>query len=105
VHGAASSTVDWDLSPRWSVARALASAGYVVFSYDRLGFAKSSYFAVPGGGDTLTAAAQRTLLHQVVEQVKAGSYRTTTENSCPSHGSVARLRSRKVVIIGHSSGG
>lgn len=36
VHGIASSTEDWDLSPTWSVARALASAGYVVFSYDRL---------------------------------------------------------------------
>jgi hypothetical protein len=37
VHGIASSTEDWDFSPTWSVARALASAGYVVFSYDRLG--------------------------------------------------------------------
>ena len=31
VHGIASSTEDWDFSPTWSVARALASAGYVVF--------------------------------------------------------------------------
>jgi pimeloyl-ACP methyl ester carboxylesterase len=105
VHGAASSTVDWDLSPRWSVARALASAGYVVLSYDRLGFAKSSYLKVTGGGNTLTTAVQRGLLHQVVEQVKAGSYRTTTKNSCSAHGSAARLKSRKVIIIGHSSGG
>ena len=42
VHGIASSTENWDFSPTWSVARALASAGYVVFSYDRLGYAKSS---------------------------------------------------------------
>ena len=40
VHGIASSTENWDFSPTWSVARALASAGYVVFSYDRLGYAE-----------------------------------------------------------------
>ena len=44
VHGIASSTENWDFSPTWSVARALAAAGYVVYSYDRLGYAKSSYF-------------------------------------------------------------
>jgi hypothetical protein len=37
VHGIASSTENWDLSRTWSVARALAAAGYVVYSYDRLG--------------------------------------------------------------------
>lgn len=105
VHGAASSTVDWDLSPKWSVARALASAGYVVFSYDRLGFAKSPYFKVTGGGNTLTTAVQRGLLHQIVEQVRAGAYRTTAQNTCAGRGSAVRLRSPKVIIIGHSSGG
>ena len=61
VHGIASSTENWDFSPTWSVARALASAGYVVFSYDRLGYAKSSYFAQPGGGFTLTTQAHRSM--------------------------------------------
>ena len=42
VHGIASSTANWDFSPTWSTARALASAGYVVYSYDRLGYARSS---------------------------------------------------------------
>jgi pimeloyl-ACP methyl ester carboxylesterase len=32
VHGIASSTENWDFSPTWSVGRAQASAGYVVFS-------------------------------------------------------------------------
>src|ERR671924_396652 len=50
VHGIASSTENWDFTPSWSVARALASAGYVVFSYDRLGYAKSNWFSQPGGG-------------------------------------------------------
>ena len=48
VHGIASSTANWDFTPTWSTARALASAGYVVYSYDRLGYAKSPYFDVPG---------------------------------------------------------
>src|SRR4051794_32636496 len=42
VHGIASSTANWDFSPTWSTARALATAGYVVYSYDRLGYAGSS---------------------------------------------------------------
>ena len=50
VHGIASSTANWDFSPTWSVARALAAKGYVVYSYDRLGYAKSSYYDHPGGG-------------------------------------------------------
>ena len=57
VHGIASSTENWDFSSTWSVARALASAGYVVFSYDRLGYAKSSYYAQPGGGFLLSPGA------------------------------------------------
>jgi pimeloyl-ACP methyl ester carboxylesterase len=47
VRGIASSTANWDFSPTWSTARALATAGYVVYSYDRLGYARSSYFDVP----------------------------------------------------------
>jgi hypothetical protein len=62
-HGIASSTENWDFSPTWSVARALASAGYVVFSYDRLGYAKSSWYSQPGGGYTLTTQAHRSMLH------------------------------------------
>src|SRR4051812_13268435 len=50
VHGIASSTDNWDFTPTWSTARALAKAGYVVYSYDRLGYAKSPYFDVPGDG-------------------------------------------------------
>jgi hypothetical protein len=56
----------WDFSPTWSVARALAAAGYVVYSYDRLGYANSRYFSEPGGGNTLITAAHRAELHQIV---------------------------------------
>ena len=103
VHGLASSTENWDFSRTWSAARALASAGYVVVSYDLLGFAKSRYTA--GSGGTLTTAVQRQILHQVVEQVKAGSYTLTTRSNCSKPGDSQALRSDKVVIVGHSAGG
>ncbi|MBV9366709.1 MAG: hypothetical protein JOY89_20925, partial [Solirubrobacterales bacterium] len=82
VHGIASSTANWDFSPTWSVARALAAAGYVVFSYDRLGYATSSYFDQPGGGFTLTTAAHRAELHEVVDEVETGDYTTTDGSDC-----------------------
>jgi len=110
VHGIASSTENWDFSPTWSVARALAAAGYVVYSYDRLGYAKSSYFdqpnsAQPNGGNTLTTAAHRAELHQVVDEVESGSYTMTGGSDCSARQWPARLASPRVVIIGHSAGG
>jgi pimeloyl-ACP methyl ester carboxylesterase len=97
VHGIASSTENWDFSPTWSVARALAAAGYVVYSYDRLGYAKSSYFDHPGGGFTLTTAQHRAELHQIVDEVKDGGYTTTRASDCsgrrgvgPGHRNVVR---------------
>ncbi|MGZ6697721.1 MAG: alpha/beta fold hydrolase, partial [Solirubrobacteraceae bacterium] len=65
VHGIASSTETWDFSPTWSVARAFASMGYVVISYDRLGY-KRSVYSQPGGGYSLTTTAQRNVLHQMI---------------------------------------
>jgi pimeloyl-ACP methyl ester carboxylesterase len=105
VHGIASSTENWDFSPTWSVARALASAGYVVYSYDRLGYAKSSYFSQPGGGYTLTTQAHRMMLHQVVDDVKSGGYRLTANASCAGSTKPGDIKSARVVVIGHSAGG
>ena len=82
VHGIASSTQNWDFSPTWSVARALAAKGYVVYSYDRLGYAKSSYYDHPGGGYTLTTSAHRDELHDIVTEVKSGAYTTTSGSDC-----------------------
>src|SRR4051812_9556052 len=104
VHGIASSTANWDFSPSWSTARSLAAAGYVVYSYDRLGYARSSYFDVPGGGATLTTHEHRRMLHEVVQDVKSGGYATSASDDC----SAARPggpASRSVVILGHSAGG
>ncbi|MBV9001562.1 MAG: alpha/beta fold hydrolase [Solirubrobacterales bacterium] len=105
VHGIASSTENWDFSPTWSVARALAAAGYVVFSYDRLGYAKSSYFDQPGGGLTLTTAAHRAELHEVVDEVETGDYTMTEGSDCSAPQRPARTRNPRAVIIGHSAGG
>jgi pimeloyl-ACP methyl ester carboxylesterase len=105
VHGIASSTLDWDFSPTWSVARALASAGYVVFSYDRLGYDKSSYLDHAGGGDTLTTAAHRAMLHDVVGDVKSGGYGVSPQGDCSATTGPAGMTNQKVVVIGHSAGG
>src|SRR3954453_1548501 len=104
VHGIASSADNWDFSPTWSVARALASAGYVVYAYDRLGYARSPY-AVPGGGYALTTSAQRDVLHQVWAAVKTGGYFTAAGPGCGGATSPGTMRSASVAIIGHSAGG
>lgn len=105
VHGIASSTENWDFSPTWSVARGLAAAGYVVYSYDRLGYAKSSYFSQPGGGHTLTTAAHRAELHQVVQEVENGNLTTTGGADCSAPQRPNRIHNRRVVVVGHSAGG
>jgi len=104
VHGIASSTANWDFSPTWSTARALATAGYVVYSYDRLGYARSSYFDVPGGGETLTTSEHRRMLHQVVQDVKSGGYSTSATGDCAA-ATPGGMRNPTVVILGHSAGG
>src|SRR5215210_791634 len=104
VHGIASSTANWDFSPTWSTARGLASAGYVVYSYDRLGYARSSYFDRPGGGETLTTREHRRMLHQVVQDVKSGGYATSTTDDCAA-ASPGGMPNGTVAILGHSAGG
>jgi pimeloyl-ACP methyl ester carboxylesterase len=105
VHGIASSTANWDFSPTWSVARALAAKGYVVYSYDRLGYAKSSYYDHPGGGYTLTTSAHRDELHDIVTEVKSGAYTTTSGSDCSGAQQPSTIHNDRVVIIGHSAGG
>ncbi len=104
VHGIASSTANWDFTPGWSTARALASAGYVVYSYDRLGYARSSYFDMPGGGATLTTREHRRMLHQVVQDVKSGGYAVAAGDDC-AVATPGGMRTPTVAILGHSAGG
>jgi pimeloyl-ACP methyl ester carboxylesterase len=105
VHGIASSTANWDFTPTWSTARALAKAGYVVYSYDRLGYAQSPYFDVPGDGFTLTTREHRRMLHEVVDDVKNAGYGTTAGADCAGPTSHGDLSNGTVVIVGHSAGG
>ena len=104
VHGIASSTANWDFTPDWSVARRLAQAGFVVISYDRLGFAKSLYNR-PKGGDLLLITNQRDMLHQLVGEVKSGNYTVAQGNDCSGPQAPGNFANSTVVIIGHSAGG
>lgn len=99
VHGIDSSADTWDLTPQQSVARRLASAGYVVIAYDRLGFARSRYSGDPSG---LTLAAQQDALHGLITDVHRGRYAASEHNRCQTG---RTYPSRSVVIIAHSSGG
>src|SRR4051794_7642519 len=104
VHGYASSTANWDFTPNWSVARKLVQQGYVVISYDRPGFARSPYAGDPA---TLGTFYQRDDLHQVVMQVRHGTYLLPNQDSCDPQvpKSQGTLASPNVVIVGHSQGG
>jgi pimeloyl-ACP methyl ester carboxylesterase len=101
VHGVGSNDDIWDLTPRWSVARRLARAGYVVIAYDRLGYRRSRYTG-RGGGDALTVGAQQAVLHDVIGQIHRGRY--TVGGSC-RHSARTTYASKRVAIIGHSAGG
>jgi pimeloyl-ACP methyl ester carboxylesterase len=104
VHGIASSTANWDFTPDWSLARKLANEGYVVISYDRLGYARSTYAGDPS---TLYTYNQRDHLHQLVMQVQHGTYLLPNSDNCgPSvPKSQTTLANPNVVIVGHSAGG
>ncbi len=104
VHGAASSVENWDFSPSWSVARALAAAGYVVYAYDRLGYARSTYDR-PAGGLRTSLPGHRFMLHQIVDDVRGAGYETTRAKGCSGPRTKGDLRSNRVVIVGHSLGG
>jgi pimeloyl-ACP methyl ester carboxylesterase len=104
VHGYASSTGNWDFTPNWSVARKLVKQGYVVISYDRPGFARSPYAGDP---TKLGTFYQRDDLHQLVTQVRHGTYLLPNQDSCAPSVPKAQsaLASPHVVIVGHSQGG
>jgi pimeloyl-ACP methyl ester carboxylesterase len=105
VHGHSVTRGLWDASPDFSVARNFARAGYLVIAYDRLGYGHSPYQRPRGAGYTLTWSSQRAMLHEVVNQVKAGSYTFGATDSCSGSGAVVGLRSPTVVVIGISAGG
>ena len=82
VHGNSVTHAFWDTREDFSVARRLAGAGYLVIAYDRLGYAKSPYIRPRGAGYALTLHSQRVMLHEMVTQVKAGSYTFGRDGTC-----------------------
>lgn len=107
VHGVQSDADTWDITPQWSVARSLARAGYVVIAYDLLGYRYSRYTGA-GGGNALTASAERSVMHDMIGELHAGSYRLASGHSvCGAHTKTTRTRfaSKRVVLVGHSAGG
>ena len=112
-HGAASNRSQWDggaagdASPR--TARLLASAGYVVITYDRLGFGESVYAGDPR---TLLQINSVFMMNQVITQIRTGTFtraRVSDDDdhpaaACPT-GTQAPFGMPTVIIGGHSAGG
>src|SRR6266852_3998144 len=88
-HGTASNRSQWDggaagdASPQ--TARLLASAGYVVITYDRLGFGESVYSA---DARTLTQLNAVFMMNQVITQIRTGTF-TRTRVSDDDHPAAA----------------
>jgi pimeloyl-ACP methyl ester carboxylesterase len=108
LHGAAGDRFVWDggvagpeAAP--SVAGELARAGYLVVAVDRAGYGRSPYVRGPGAGFTLTPDSFVEMTHDLVTQIKAGSY-TTTDGGCPS-GEPVEAGSKSVILLGHSAAG
>jgi pimeloyl-ACP methyl ester carboxylesterase len=106
VHGSSVTHAFWDVRPDVSVARRLGEAGYLVVAYDRLGFGRSAYARPRGAGYPLTLSSQRGMLHEIVAQLKSGSYTFSTDGTCSaSRGATVGVASPTVILIGHSAGG
>jgi len=112
-HGVASNRGVWDggaageESPR--VARLLANAGYVVITYDRLGFGDSVYAGDPR---TLPQIQSVFMMNQVITQIRTGTFtraRISDDDDHPADayptGTQASFGMPTVIIGGHSAGG
>src|SRR5260370_2209505 len=107
-HGTASNRGQWDggaagdASPQ--IARLLASAGYVVITYDRLGFGQSVYAGDPR---TLTQFNSGLMMHQRITHTRTGTFTRTRVSeddhstaACPT-GTQASFGIATVIIGGH----
>jgi len=92
LHGTAGGAWGWDFPIRpekYSVARALAAAGYPAVAIDELGYASSDH----PDGRSLTIPSYAAITAQVIEQLRAGSYEAA-----------APVSFAKVGLAGHSAG-
>jgi pimeloyl-ACP methyl ester carboxylesterase len=103
-HGLVTERSKWDGSEPIvddvsSFARQVAAARYAVFTVDRLGYGRSVY---PNSGFDLTPEAYVQMTHEMVTQIRSGTYKTT-RSSCSS-GRQASFGHSKVVVGGFSAG-
>ena len=101
-HGAVSERSVWSggapvIEGTHDMARSLAKRGYAVFAIDRLGYGDSPYERPPGSGLRLTPDGYIEITHQMVAQIRAGSY-----TDCA--GKPAGRGAARVVLSGFSSG-
>jgi DNA-binding NarL/FixJ family response regulator len=101
-HGAVSERSAWSggapaIEGTHDTARSLAKEGYAVFAIDRLGYGESRYQRPPGSGLLLTPDGYIEMTHQMVGQIRAGSY-----TDCA--GEAAGRGAARVVLSGFSSG-
>jgi pimeloyl-ACP methyl ester carboxylesterase len=105
LHGGSSNHTQWQGQPVGSSlagnpAREIASTGRVVFTFDRLGYPASPY---AGDGRTLTGQGYVAMLHQMVTELRTGTYLETLTN-CGSVMTPPAIPSLNVVLMGHSVG-
>jgi pimeloyl-ACP methyl ester carboxylesterase len=101
-HGAVAERSAWSgaapvVDGTHDMARSLAKAGYAVFAIDRLGYGESPYERPPGSGLRLTPDGYIEMTHQIVAQIRGGSY-----TDCA--GKAAGRGAARVVVSGFSSG-
>jgi dienelactone hydrolase len=101
-HGAVSERSAWSggapvIEGTHDMARSLARRGYAVFAVDRLGYGDSPYKRPRGSGLLLTPDGYIEMTHQMVTQIRAGSY-TDCAGKAAGHGAA------RVVLSGFSSG-
>jgi pimeloyl-ACP methyl ester carboxylesterase len=101
-HGAVSERSAWSggapvIEGTHDAARALAAKGYAVFAIDRLGYGESPYQRPPGSGLLLTPDGYIEMTHQMVTQIRTGSY-----TDCA--GETAGRGAARVVLSGFSAG-
>ncbi len=101
-HGAVAERSAWSggapiIKGTHDTARSLAKRGYAVFAIDRLGYGDSPYERPPGSGSLLTPDGYVEMTHQMVTQIRTGSY-----TDCA--GKPAGRGATRVVLSGFSSG-
>jgi pimeloyl-ACP methyl ester carboxylesterase len=103
VHGTGTERWFFDFSEHWklpaagSYARELALLGYVVLTYDRLGFGESKY---RGSGKKIMLGNHIAMLHEIVTQLREGTF---TEGPLGG-GTRAASGFKKIIVNGESAG-